>query len=98
LLNAQQIIWKQLRKFFNFFKDINRKYCLYNLYNFYIISTMPNLIHSTAIIDPTARLGENVTVGPFTIIGPECVLGDGCVKHPTKVSNSHLRVEYSVSL
>ncbi|MDP2807982.1 MAG: acyl-ACP--UDP-N-acetylglucosamine O-acyltransferase [bacterium] len=40
---------------------------------------MPNQIHPTAIIDPTARLGDNVTVGPFTIIGPECALGDNCV-------------------
>ncbi|MBI4727738.1 acyl-ACP--UDP-N-acetylglucosamine O-acyltransferase [candidate division TA06 bacterium] len=40
---------------------------------------MPNQIHPTAIIDPTARIGDNVTVGPFTIIGPECALGDGCV-------------------
>ena len=40
---------------------------------------MPNQIHPTAIIDPSARLGGNVTVGPFSIIGPECALGDGCV-------------------
>ena len=40
---------------------------------------MANSIHPTAIIDPTSRLGDNVTVGPFTIIGPECMLGDGCV-------------------
>lgn len=39
---------------------------------------MANSIHPSAIIDPTARLGDNVTVGPFTIIGPECVLGDNC--------------------
>jgi UDP-N-acetylglucosamine acyltransferase len=36
---------------------------------------MSNQLHPTAIIDPTARLGDNVTVGPFTIIEPECVLG-----------------------
>lgn len=39
---------------------------------------MANDIHPTAIIDPSARLGENVCVGPYSIIGPECAIGDGC--------------------
>lgn len=36
-------------------------------------------IHSSAVIDPTAELGENVTVGPFSVIGPRCVVGDNTV-------------------
>ncbi|MDI6740400.1 MAG: acyl-ACP--UDP-N-acetylglucosamine O-acyltransferase [Candidatus Edwardsbacteria bacterium] len=39
---------------------------------------MSNQIHSTAIIDPSARIGANVTIGPYTLIGPECVIGDNC--------------------
>ena len=35
-------------------------------------------IHPSAIIDKTARLGEDVCVGPYSIIGPDCVIGDGC--------------------
>lgn len=35
-------------------------------------------IHPTAIIDPSAQLGEGVSVGPYSVIGPEVVLGDNC--------------------
>ncbi len=34
-------------------------------------------IHPTAIIDPSARLGEEVSVGPYCIIGPEVEIGRG---------------------
>lgn len=37
----------------------------------------PSQIHRTAIIDPTAELGENVALGPYCVIGPRVVLGDG---------------------
>jgi len=36
-------------------------------------------IHPTAAIDPSARLGKDVTVGPFAVIGKECVIEDGVV-------------------
>lgn len=39
---------------------------------------MPNQIHPTAIIDPSAKLGDNVIVGPHSLIGPECAIGDNC--------------------
>jgi len=32
-------------------------------------------IHQTALVDPEATLGENVSVGPYTIIGPEVTIG-----------------------
>ncbi|HEX8392718.1 MAG TPA: acyl-ACP--UDP-N-acetylglucosamine O-acyltransferase [Longimicrobium sp.] len=32
-------------------------------------------IHPTAIIDPSAELGEDVSVGPFSIIGPNVTIG-----------------------
>lgn len=35
------------------------------------------MIHSTAIIDPTARIGQNVEIGPWTVIGPEVEIGEG---------------------
>ncbi len=35
------------------------------------------MIHSTAIIDPSAELAANVTVGPYTVIGPDVVIGAG---------------------
>ena len=35
------------------------------------------MIHPTALIDPTARLAEDVEVGPFTVIGPDVEIGPG---------------------
>ena len=34
-------------------------------------------IHPTAIIDPSAKIGEDVTIGPFCVIHADVVLGDG---------------------
>ncbi len=34
------------------------------------------LIHSSAIISPTAELGRNVSVGPYSIIGDDVILHD----------------------
>ena len=36
-------------------------------------------IHSTAVVDPTAKLGKDVHVGPWTVIEKNAVIGDGCV-------------------
>lgn len=36
------------------------------------------MIHPTAIIDSSARLGEGVSVGPYSIIGPAVEIGDRC--------------------
>ncbi len=36
-------------------------------------------IHPTAIVDPTAKLGEDVAIGPYCVIGPEVVIGRGSV-------------------
>ncbi len=35
-------------------------------------------IHDTAVIDPTARIGEGVTIGPYAVIGREAEIGDAC--------------------
>ncbi len=40
------------------------------------------MIHKTAIIDPAAKLGKNVTVGPYTTIDADTVIGDNCVIGP----------------
>lgn len=36
-------------------------------------------IHSTAIIEDGASLGENVEVGPYCLVGKHVEIGDGCV-------------------
>lgn len=40
------------------------------------------MIHPTAIIDPSARIGSNVEIGPYTIVGADVELGDNCVIGP----------------
>jgi UDP-N-acetylglucosamine acyltransferase len=37
---------------------------------------MPS-IHPTAVVDPRARLAEDVTVGPFCVVGPQVELSPG---------------------
>ncbi len=56
------------------------------------------LIDSRAIIDPSAKLAENVEVGPFTVIGPDVTIEEGTVigshvviKGPTSIGK-HNRV------
>ncbi len=39
-------------------------------------------IHPTAIIDPAAKLADDVRVGPYSIIGAHVELGSGCVVGP----------------
>jgi len=35
-------------------------------------------VHPTAVVDPKASLGADVTVGPYAVISQDVVLGDGC--------------------
>ena len=35
------------------------------------------MIHPQAIIDPTAKLADDVSVGPFSIIGADVSIGQG---------------------
>jgi UDP-N-acetylglucosamine acyltransferase len=39
---------------------------------------MSGQIHPTALVDPSAQLGKNVSVGPWAVIEKDCVIGDGC--------------------
>jgi UDP-N-acetylglucosamine acyltransferase len=36
------------------------------------------MIHRTALVDPTAQLGNDVSIGPYTIVGPRVTVGDRC--------------------
>ena len=36
------------------------------------------MIHRTALIDPTAELGADVSVGPYCVIGPRVTVGERC--------------------
>lgn len=35
-------------------------------------------VHPTAIVDPGARIGEEVTIGPYCVISDGVEIGDGC--------------------
>ena len=50
------------------------------------------MIHSTAIVDPGARIGANVEIGPYTIIGPHVEIGDNTVIGPHVVIRGHTRI------
>ncbi len=43
---------------------------------------MQNQIHSTAIIDPGATLGQGVSIGPYCVLEAETEIGDGCLIEP----------------
>src|SRR5258708_33514507 len=54
------------------------------------IFAMP--IHSTAIIDPKAKVHPSCKIGPYCVIGPGVELGEGCrlvshvaIEGPTKI-------------
>lgn len=44
-----------------------------------------NLIHPTAVISPSAKIGQNVIIGPYTVIGDEVEIGDGSNIGPNAV-------------
>ena len=46
---------------------------------------MSSAIHPTAIIDPRAELGPDVSVGAYSIIGPDVVIGARTVIGPHAV-------------
>lgn len=50
------------------------------------------MIHPTAIIDPGAELGKDVSVGPYAIVGPKVTLGDGTTIGSHAVVESHARI------
>ncbi|MFZ0281135.1 MAG: UDP-3-O-(3-hydroxymyristoyl)glucosamine N-acyltransferase [Bacteroidales bacterium] len=39
-------------------------------------------IHPTAVIEPTATVGNDVYIGPYTYIGENCTIGDGSSVYP----------------
>ena len=39
-------------------------------------------IHSTAIIEKSSKIGNDVYIGPYAYIGENCIIGDGCSVYP----------------
>lgn len=60
------------------------------------------MIHSTAIIDPTARIAANVQIGPWTVIGANVEIGEGTwigphvvIQGPTKIGKDNKIFQFS---
>jgi UDP-N-acetylglucosamine acyltransferase len=49
-------------------------------------------IHPTAVIEPGAELGENVTVGPYTVIRSNVRIGEGTTVGPHCVIEGHTTI------
>ncbi|NOR51893.1 MAG: acyl-ACP--UDP-N-acetylglucosamine O-acyltransferase [Gammaproteobacteria bacterium] len=61
-----------------------------------------SLIHSTAIIDPSAKIGKNVEIGAFSIIGADVEIGDDSwvgphvvIKGPTTIGKQNRIYQFS---
>jgi len=59
------------------------------------------VIHPTAIIDPSARIAQNVAIGPYSIIGPDVEIGQGTsigphvvIKGPTKIGKDNKIIQF----
>lgn len=60
------------------------------------------MIHSTAIIDPSAIIADDVSIGPYTIIGPDVEIASGCeiashvvIKGPSKIGKNNKILQFS---
>lgn len=42
---------------------------------------LPRTIHATAIVHPSAVIGNNIHIGPYVCIGANTRIGDGCTIH-----------------
>jgi UDP-N-acetylglucosamine acyltransferase len=54
------------------------------------------VIHPTALVDPSAKLGTGVTVGPWAIIGPQVTVGDHCRIGPRATLQRNVRLAEDV--
>ncbi|MCA9001644.1 MAG: UDP-3-O-(3-hydroxymyristoyl)glucosamine N-acyltransferase [Planctomycetes bacterium] len=56
------------------------------------VPPVPEGVHGTAVVDPSAQLGAGVAIGPFCHVGADAVLGDGVVlvSHVTVGAGAHI--------
>ena len=60
------------------------------------------MIHQTAIVDPSARIGEDVDIGPYSVIGADVVIGNNnqigphvVISGPTKIGSGNQIYQFS---
>ena len=56
------------------------------------------MIHRTALVDPTAELGAEVSVGPYCVIGPKVTVGARCTIAGHTVIERNTRVADGVKI
>ncbi|PYP16450.1 MAG: acyl-[acyl-carrier-protein]--UDP-N-acetylglucosamine O-acyltransferase [Gemmatimonadetes bacterium] len=56
------------------------------------------MIHRTALVDPTAELGAEVSVGPYCVIGPKVTVGERCTIAGHAVIERNTRVADGVKI
>lgn len=56
------------------------------------------MIHRTALVDPAAQMGRDVTIEAYAIVGPHVVVGDGCVVGPHAVLERNVRLGQGVRI
>lgn len=69
----------------------NPKVCLAKIGNEYFADKVVIGIHPTAIVNPEAKLGENVCIGPYSIVG-KATIGEGTI------IESHVRIYDGVTM
>ena len=60
------------------------------------------MIHPQAIVDPSAKIADDVSIGPWTLIGPDVEIGPGCtveshvvIKGPTTIGRDNHIYQFS---
>lgn len=60
------------------------------------------MIHATAIIDPSAKIGKDVSIGPYSVIGARVEIGDNTwigphvvINGPTKIGRDNRIYQFS---
>ncbi|MFT6285295.1 MAG: UDP-N-acetylglucosamine acyltransferase [Halieaceae bacterium] len=60
------------------------------------------MIHPQAIVDPSAKIADDVIIGPWTLIGPDVEIGPGCtveshvvIKGPTIIGRDNHIYQFS---
>jgi UDP-N-acetylglucosamine acyltransferase len=56
------------------------------------------VIHRTALIDPSAQLGADVSVGPYSIVGPHVTVGERSTIAAHAVIERHTRIGEGVKI
>lgn len=53
---------------------------------------VPAGIHPTAVIDPSARIGNQVTIEPLVSVGPDCQIGNNVILHSRATIGARCRI------